>query len=284
MDSPGQRRGSCGHKMAGFDMHEKCARCRDKGLGKDPCIVGGAICKICDNFTAIQREMLATPQYQIRKDKKAGLLVSPRDVTVLSPVNSSQQPASTAHAQQTISEDDSAHAQDLPGGSDNVSSSDVVSKKDFDKLSDQLDEKFSRFEALLSRGNIFATPKVPVQVSNPPVSDQPFIDPASARTTGPVWFPAVQASTGSDGKKDSKKKHKSSHHKSSKAKPVPVEENTGPVQRKPSDTALQQSKPVPVGEMTGVKVNLPPRKISPPGGQNFLENSPPRHENLPPHL
>ena len=251
MDSPGQRRGSCGHKMAGFDMHEKCARCRDKGLGKDPCIVGGAICKICDNFTAIQREMLATPQYQIRKDKKAGLLVSPRDVTVLSPVNSSQQPASTAHAQQTISEDDSAHAQDLPGGSDNVSSSDFVSKKDFDKLSDQLDEKFSRFEALLSRGNIFATPKVPVQVSNPPVSDQPFIDPASARTTGPVRFPAVQASTGSDGKKDSKKKHKSSHHKSSKTKPVPVEENTGPVQKKPSDTALQQAKPVPVGEMTG---------------------------------
>ena len=36
MDSPGQRRGSCGHKMAGFDMHEKVARCRDKGLGKDP--------------------------------------------------------------------------------------------------------------------------------------------------------------------------------------------------------------------------------------------------------
>ena len=73
-----------------------------------------------------------------------------------------------------------------------MSSSDFVSKKDFDKLSDQLDEKFSRFEALLSRGNIFATPKVPVQVSNPPVSDQPFIDPASARTTGPVRFPAVQ--------------------------------------------------------------------------------------------
>ena len=77
MDSPGQRRGSCGHKMAGFDMHEKCARCRDKGLGKDPCIVGGVICKFCDSFTTIQREMLATPQYQIRKDKKAGLLVSP---------------------------------------------------------------------------------------------------------------------------------------------------------------------------------------------------------------
>ena len=59
MDSPGQRRGSCGHKMAGFDMHEKCARCRDKGLGKDPCIVGGAICKICDNLPVgrLAREM-----------------------------------------------------------------------------------------------------------------------------------------------------------------------------------------------------------------------------------
>ena len=133
---------------------------------KDPCIVGGTICKICDNFTAIQCEMLATPQYQIRKDKKAGLLVSPREVTVLSPVNSSQQPAISAHAQQTISKDDSAHAQDLPGGSDNVSSSDFFSKKDFDKLSDQLDEKFSHFEALLSRGNIFAVHSV---AENPPV-------------------------------------------------------------------------------------------------------------------
>ena len=83
---------------------------------------------------------------------------------------------------------------------------------------------------------MFATPKVPVQVVNPPVSDQPFIDPASARTTGPVRLPAVQASTGSNGKKDSKKKHKSSHHKSSKVKPVPVEDNTGPVQEMPTDT------------------------------------------------
>ena len=31
MSSPGQRPGSCGHAMAGFDSHSKCARCRDKG-------------------------------------------------------------------------------------------------------------------------------------------------------------------------------------------------------------------------------------------------------------
>ena len=79
MASSGQIRGSCCHLMAGFDMHDKCARCRDKGLGNDPCIVGGAICSICDSFSTVQCEMLALPQYQIRKDKKAGLLISPKD-------------------------------------------------------------------------------------------------------------------------------------------------------------------------------------------------------------
>ena len=60
-------------------------------------------------------------------------------------------------------------------------------KKDFNNLSQQLDEHFTRFEALLSGGNIFATPKVPVNVINPSVSQQHFIDPnASPRATGPV--------------------------------------------------------------------------------------------------
>ena len=100
MASPGQCLGSCGHKMAGFDMHEKCARCRDKRLGSDACIIGGAVCTIYDGFTAILREMLATPQYQICKDKKAGLLVSLKDVKVLSPVNfTRRQDTSDAHAQ-----------------------------------------------------------------------------------------------------------------------------------------------------------------------------------------
>ena len=32
----GQRRGSCGHIMAAFDAHDKCARCRDKRIGDTP--------------------------------------------------------------------------------------------------------------------------------------------------------------------------------------------------------------------------------------------------------
>ena len=50
MASPGQRHEVFGHKMARFDMHEICARRLDKALGSDACIVGGAICKICDSF------------------------------------------------------------------------------------------------------------------------------------------------------------------------------------------------------------------------------------------
>ena len=82
MASPGQRRGNCGHIMAAFDGHKKCARCRDKKLGDDPC-VKNQLCTICDSFTEQQRSMLSTPQYKIRKDKKSELLVSPSKVTVV---------------------------------------------------------------------------------------------------------------------------------------------------------------------------------------------------------
>ena len=84
MVSPGQRRGSCGHVMAGFDLYKKCARCRDKKLGDDPC-VKDKDCSVCDNLMEVQKSMLATPQYQIRKDKKSVVLVSPSKVTVVGP-------------------------------------------------------------------------------------------------------------------------------------------------------------------------------------------------------
>ena len=57
MTSPGLCHGFCGHIMAGFDLHDKCARYHDKSLGTDACIVGGAICKIYDGFTDVPKEM-----------------------------------------------------------------------------------------------------------------------------------------------------------------------------------------------------------------------------------
>ena len=82
----GQRRGSCGHAMAAFDSHEKCARCRHKKVGDDPC-VKGQDCLICERFTDAQRETLSTPSYKIRKERRAGTLVSPKDVTIISTVD-----------------------------------------------------------------------------------------------------------------------------------------------------------------------------------------------------
>ena len=91
MSSPGQRRGSCGHAMAGFDSHSKCARCRDKGLGDDPCVQKKE-CAICRGFNPEQIQQLSTPTYKDRKDKKATAsssaptLVDPAHVSVLGKV------------------------------------------------------------------------------------------------------------------------------------------------------------------------------------------------------
>ena len=35
MASSGQRKGGCGHVIANFDTHIRCARCREKGSGSD---------------------------------------------------------------------------------------------------------------------------------------------------------------------------------------------------------------------------------------------------------
>ena len=93
MASPGQRKGTCGHAMALFDTHTKCARCRDKGLGQDTC-VEKKDCVICNNFTEDQKLQLATPTYRVRKDKElqkkiaSSSLVDPSTVTVVGKVES----------------------------------------------------------------------------------------------------------------------------------------------------------------------------------------------------
>ena len=179
-DKKGQRRGVCGHIMASFDLHKRCARCRDKGIGDDDCVAKKS-CVICDGFTDTQKDMLATPTYKIRKDKKAGVLVSPDQVTVIASVEDTEpvfQPSPSASQPP-------AHAQP------ESSSSAFVTSDQLQKMSDQWAEQFARFEALLSRGNVFSTPKSSVQhvPSHAAISDTPFIPP-SARLTGPVEFPA----------------------------------------------------------------------------------------------
>ena len=85
-DKKGQRRGSCGHVMATFDLHDKCARCHDKLIGEDGCVKDKP-CKICDGFSVSQKDMLSMPSYKIRNERTAGILVSPKEVKVLQPVD-----------------------------------------------------------------------------------------------------------------------------------------------------------------------------------------------------
>ena len=89
MASPGQKEG-CVAMLWLFDSHSKCARCREKGIGDDPCVKKKQ-CQICDNFSEQQKLQLATPTYRVRKElqKKASspsLAVDPSDVTVIGEV------------------------------------------------------------------------------------------------------------------------------------------------------------------------------------------------------
>ena len=92
MASPGQKRGVCGHVMAGFDSHVYCARCRDKDNGDDPSVKKEAVYKFCDVLTQDQRAHLSTPSYQEKKKKcelkaiqeeSSSTLVDPALVTVI---------------------------------------------------------------------------------------------------------------------------------------------------------------------------------------------------------
>ena len=224
-DFKGQRRGACGHIMAAFDLHERCARCREKKLGEDPCVKDKP-CSLCDKFSDTQKETLSTPSYRIRKERKAGLLVSPKEVTVISPVedlSSANAPTdnSSAHpsAQPVPDSQPSAQLSTQAPAASSASTSDAsyVTSDQLVALSDKMSEQFARFEALLSRGNIFTAPSMPVNPfpAQKVLSDTPFLDPSSARPTGPVWLPAeAEDNKGSDVKPEKKKPHK--HKKSDK--------------------------------------------------------------------
>ena len=84
MSSPGQRRGLCGHIMAGYDRHKVCARCRDKKKGVDNC-VKNLPCLHCDVLTEEQKVKLATPQYQKKKEKREARAVEQSSSTLVDP-------------------------------------------------------------------------------------------------------------------------------------------------------------------------------------------------------
>ena len=203
-------------------------------MGDDPCVKGQR-CDLCDSFSESQKGMLATPQYQIRKDKKAGTLVSPSKVTVVGPVEDQtefQMAPDAAHAQEGVFTGASPAAQASVG--------DFVSRQDLELLNNQLEEKFARFEALLSRTNIFSTPKMPVSTFQAPISDTPFINPSpDPGATGPARPPGQELEVSPAVKKHKGKfKHKKAVKPAASAgssnqiasDPIPLSRQLCPVQ------------------------------------------------------
>ena len=116
-------------------------------------------CSICEGFSDSQREMLSTPTYRIRKDKKAGLLVSPKEVTVLSSVDGEPtfQSPSGAIAQPPVQPPSSQPP--AIASTSTLSSPPLpayVTADQSSAISDKWAEQFARMEVLLCRGNVFS--------------------------------------------------------------------------------------------------------------------------------
>ena len=144
MSSHGQRRGSCGHVMALFDLHTKCARCREKGIGGDDCVAKKP-CSICEGFTEDQKTQLATPKYRVRKEsgqKKidSPTLVAPSVVTVLGKVESKGESSSDRGETPSKKAKKTSHKSPLKKKSSK--SSDFQS--DLQTLDDKWSERFYR--------------------------------------------------------------------------------------------------------------------------------------------
>ena len=183
MSSPGQKRGSCGHIMALFDNHKKCARCREKGVGDDPC-VKKLDCPICKAFTPAQIQQLSTPTYKTRKEpaeqKKTGdvegttsTLVDPTTITVLGQVSSEK----TSSVESTPKHK-KRHSSSSPRSSKRKHSSKPTTD-DLKSLDDKWSETFSRLEAMLLNQS-FAVPVRPVNAASVVPREHPFFDPGAS--------------------------------------------------------------------------------------------------------
>ena len=121
--------------MASFDKHSRCARCRDKGQGDDPCVKQLA-CDFCDLLTPEQVLQLATPTYKIRKEKQKSqdVLVDPTTVTVVSHVEQEGADHPSVNSSMDLS---------LPAPSFH---------KELQDLDDKWSVRMARLEALITMG------------------------------------------------------------------------------------------------------------------------------------
>ena len=179
MSSPGQKRGSCGHVMAIFDNHKKCAHCREKGVGDNLC-VKKQDCQICKAFMPSQIIQLATPTYKARKERReqkkseassdaTPTLVDTSNVTLLGWV-CTDKPSSV----ECTPKQKKKHSDGSPRSSKHKHGNKPTSD-DLKSLDDKWSERFSRLEAMLNNQS-FAVPVRPVSTASVVPREHPFFD------------------------------------------------------------------------------------------------------------
>ena len=173
MASSGHRKGGCGHIMANFDTHVRCACCREKGSGTDPCVQGKDDCAACLLLTPEQQKQLATPTYKLRKEKKSSgkpdVFIDPSQVSVVGPVDLNQSVASGTSTPSNMSVDESF-------------------KKELTKLKDEWSTRFARIEALLTMGS---NPSHPVSTSG---IIAPVFSPVKVKVSHPLPIGVLSSS------------------------------------------------------------------------------------------
>ena len=155
ISSPGQKRGTCGHVMALFDGHLKCARCRDKGVGEDNCVLKKD-CPICKTITPEQVQQLATPTYRDRKNKEKKMvsssptptLVDPSHISVLGKVEGGKANVKPETTPAGKKKKRSVSPKPSPRSSKKPSTSSRPSSEDLKNLDDKWAERFARLEAI----------------------------------------------------------------------------------------------------------------------------------------
>ena len=181
MSSPGQKKGSCGHAMAGFDGHSFCARCREKGKGEEPCITNKDTteCKFCNLFSPEQWAQLATPSYKLKKEKRDAKRVdnpTPMDIVLVDPASISVIGAvgGAASSQSPSVPPEKKTKKDKSPSTKSKKSASSSTDDRFSELDAKWSERFNRLKTLLMARSLepsfSADVRVPLYTHHQPLS------------------------------------------------------------------------------------------------------------------
>ena len=148
--------------MTKCDNHSSCARCRDKGIGSDPCTLG-LLCKLCESLTPQQKEQLARRVYIPKRER-------PRSVSS----DSSHQSAGTATVERVLTSSRSKQ----PKKKQKKDNSALL-KAEIKVMKDQ----YARLEALMLAKS-FNPVSAPISSAPVVLSSTLFFQPTSASTAG----------------------------------------------------------------------------------------------------